>query len=303
LESFLKKLKVLSLFSGVGGTEILLDKNKFDIIAHSEIMPLAISVLKYHYPNVPNLGDVRNIKSEDLPKYNLLLGGTPCQNLSYQGDRSGLKGDKSSLFFEYLRILKDTQPEYFLWENVKGALTSNKGEDFYLILKLFKEAGYEIQNRVFSGSDFGTIQARERVFIFGKRKDIKKETSKKLDSVVYGREQYRQDQGKKIIAYSKSTRKGHYDYRIRQDGLINTLTTGIGCVGQSTANYIYEDGLLRYLTPNECEKLMTWPKDWTKFGINEDGNVFNIPERERYRLIGNGIISSISNEILEQLLF
>lgn len=300
----MKKIKILSLFSGVAGTELALNKDLFEVVAHSEIHKYASDVLKNHYSNIPNLGDIKNVKSEDLPKYNLLLGGTPCQNLSYQGDRSGLQGEKSGLFFEYLRILEDTKPEYFLWENVKGALTSNKGSDFALIIKLFKEAGYEIQYRVFNGAEFGTIQARERVFIFGERKDLKRKTSKKLDSIVYGGEEFKQAEGQKeIIAYSKSTRKAHYDYRLRTDGLVNTLTTGIGCVGQSTANYIYEDGILRYLTPNECEELMTWPKDWTKYGVNEDGERYEIPERERYRLIGNGIIATISKEILEQILF
>lgn len=297
----MKKIKILSLFSGVGGTEILLDNKKFEVVAHSEILPYANQVLKYHYPNIPNLGDIRNVKASDIPSYDLLVGGTPCQNLSYQGDRKGLQGDKSALFFEYLRVLEETKPSFFLWENVKGALTSNKGEDFQTILKLFKEAGYEIQYKVFNGAEFGTIQARERVFIFGERKGNKEKISKKLDSIVYGGEKFRQDKSKKVIAYSKSTRKEHYDYRIRTDGLVNTLTTGTGCVGQSTANYVYEDGLLRYLTPNECEKLMTWPKDWTKYGINEKGEKINIPERERYRMIGNGIISSIPKEILDQL--
>lgn len=299
----MKKIKALSLFSGVGGTEILFNKEKIQIVAHSEILPYADAVLKYHYPNIKNLGDVCKIKSENLPKYDLLLGGTPCQNLSYQGDRSGLKGSKSALFFEYLRILKETQPKFFLWENVKGAITSNKGEDFSLITKLFEEAGYEIQYKLFNSKDFGTIQARERVFIFGKRKGIKTKISKKLDSIIYGGKKYKQDKSKEIIAYSKSTRKSHYDYRLREDGLLNTLTTGIGCLGQSTANYVYENGILIYLTPEECEVLMTWPKNWTKYGVDKEGNVFEIPTRERYRLIGNGIVSTISKEIIEQLIF
>lgn len=296
----MKKYKILSLFSGAGGTELCLDK-RFEVIAHSEILPYANALLKYRFPNIPNLGDISKVQSKDIPKYDILMGGTPCQNLSYQGNREGLSGSKSSLFFEYLRILKETKPDFFLWENVKGALTSNKGEDFKLIIKLFTEAGYEIEYNVFNAKDFGTIQARERIFIFGKRKDVKEKTRKKLDSVVYGGKQFRQSKGKKIIAYSKSTRKNHYDYRIRTDGLINTLTTGIGCVGQSTANYVYEEGILRNLEPEECEELMTWPKLWTKYGII-NGETILIPERERYRLIGNGIVSNISSEILNQLL-
>lgn len=297
----MKTIKALSLCSGAGGTEILLD-SRIQVIAHSEINEAARSILRFHHPQVPILGDMKKISALHLPKFNLLLGGTPCQNLSYQGNRKGLKGDKSSLFYEYLRILKEGKPEYFLWENVKGTLTSNGGEDYKIIQTLFKEAGYEIQSRLFNAKDFGTIQARERIFIFGTRRGLKKNISRKLDSVIYGGEKYIKDKGKKIIAYSKSTRENHLDYRLREDGLVNTLTTGKGCAGQSTANYIYKNGYLRFLNPNECEKLMTWPQDYTKYGINQKGEKIIISDNQRFKAIGNGIVSTIPQAIIEQLI-
>lgn len=299
----MKKVKILSVCSGAGGSELSLNKDRYEIIAHSENNLHASQVLNFHYPDIHNFGDIRNITKNNIKKFDLLIGGTPCQNLSYQGNRKGLSGSKSSLFYEYHRLLVECKPNYFLWENVKGALTSNNGEDFKIILHMFKEAGYEIQYRIFNAKDFGTIQARERIFIFGVKKGAEKKHIKELDSVVYGGKEFKEIKKGKIIAASKSTRRKHYDYRIRTDDLVNTLTTGIGCTGQSTWNYILdESGLLRYLTPIECEQLMCWPKNWTKYSRKASGEIFETSERERYRMIGNGIVPTIVSEILDQII-
>lgn len=119
-------MNVLSLFDGMSCGQIALDRigMKVDNYFASEIKKHAIEVTKHNFPNTKHIGDVTKVKSEDLPKIDLLIGGSPCQNFSIartgQGlERDGYHGDKSSLFFEYVRLLKDCNPKYFLLENVK----------------------------------------------------------------------------------------------------------------------------------------------------------------------------------------
>jgi site-specific DNA-cytosine methylase len=111
---------VLSLFDGISCGQIALKRAgiKVDKYYASEIEPNAIKVTQHNFPNTIQLGDVRNIKAEDLPKIDLLIGGSPCQTFSQAGERTGFDG-KSGLFYEFLRLLKEVDPTYFLLENVK----------------------------------------------------------------------------------------------------------------------------------------------------------------------------------------
>lgn len=117
----MKAINVLSLFDGMSCGQIALEKAgiKVDNYFASEIKKHAIECTQHNYPNTIQLGDVTKLKSENLPKIDLLIGGSPCQDFSRANSvRDGLKGSKSSLFFEYIRLLKELKPTYFLLENV-----------------------------------------------------------------------------------------------------------------------------------------------------------------------------------------
>jgi DNA (cytosine-5)-methyltransferase 3A len=114
-------MNVLSLFDGMSCGQQALERAgiKVDKYFAAEIKPHAIKVTQHNYPNTIQLGDVRNIKATDLPKIDLLIGGSPCQDFSQANkERKGLQGEKSSLFYEYLRLLEECNPKYFLLENV-----------------------------------------------------------------------------------------------------------------------------------------------------------------------------------------
>lgn len=122
-------MNVLSLFDGMSCGQIALERAgiKVDKYFASEIKPHAIEVTQHNYPNTIQLGDVKNVLAKDLPKIDLLIGGSPCQDLSQANkEKLGLDGDKSGLFYEYLRLLRETKPKYFLLENV----AMNKSEYF-----------------------------------------------------------------------------------------------------------------------------------------------------------------------------
>ena len=161
-------MKVFSLFSGVGGFEMGLPPD-YEVIGFSEIDKYASQVLKYRYPNVKNYGDIKKINWSEIPDFDLLTGGSPCQDFSIAGKRVGIDGARSGLVWEYLRCLKEKRPRYFIWENVKGVMSSRSGWDFANILTAFSEAGYSLWWQVLNAKDFGVPQNRERIFVIGFR--------------------------------------------------------------------------------------------------------------------------------------
>lgn len=166
-----KKMKAFSLFSGVGGFEIGA-KDYFETIGFSEIDKYANQVLKYRFPNVINYGDVKNIDWSSIPDFDIVWGGSPCQDFSIAGKRAGIEGARSGLVWEFIRCLEEKKPQYFIWENVKGVMSSRSGWDFANIISAFSEAGYSLWWQVLNAKDFGVPQNRERIFVVGYRLDI-----------------------------------------------------------------------------------------------------------------------------------
>lgn len=138
-------MNVLSLFDGMSCGQIALNRVgiKYDKYYASEIKPIAIKVTQHNYPDTVQLEDVVGVRGEDLPKIDLLMGGSPCQDFSIArvvnegelGERKGLKGDKSRLFYEYLRLLEELKPKYFLLENVRMDAESEAQLNEYLGVK------------------------------------------------------------------------------------------------------------------------------------------------------------------------
>jgi len=165
------KLKIFSTFSGIGGFELgienALGKENIEIVGISEIDKYAVNIYEKHYPKHINFGDITRIKAKDLPYFDMLCGGFPCQDLSIAGKRAGLTGKRSGLFYEIIRIAEEKQPYIILLENVKGLLNSSKGWDFANVLLEMDGIGYDIEWQLLNSKDFGVPQNRERVFIIG----------------------------------------------------------------------------------------------------------------------------------------
>lgn len=162
-------MKHFDLFSGYGGFSIAGERLGFETIGFSEIDKYASAVLNYHWPNIKNYGDIKKINWSEVPDFDLLTGGSPCQDLSIAGKRAGLEGKRSGLFYEYMRAVREKRPKYFIWENVKGALSSNSGFDFAAVLNEMAQAGYSLWWQVLNAKDFGVPQNRERIFVVGFR--------------------------------------------------------------------------------------------------------------------------------------
>ena len=212
-------------------------RSRPETIGFSEIDKYASAVLKYHWPKIKNYGDITKINWSEVPDFNLLTGGSPCQNLSIAGKRAGLGGNRSGLFYEFIRAVKEKKPKYFIWENVKGALSSNNGRDFAIVLNEMAEAGYSLWWQVLNAKDFGVPQNRERIFVVGFRDGSPREVFFERGSG--GKNIVENDTGQ----IYKQTRKLSDAFRIRStDGVSATLKGFGGGMGAKTGLYAITRG-------------------------------------------------------------
>jgi len=171
----MSKLTGVSLFAGVGGFDLAMERNGVEVVANVEIDKQCQKVLAKHFPKAKQFSDITNVKGSDLiaagfkPSRGIITGGFPCQDLSVAGKRAGLVGERSGLFWEIARLIEETKTEWFILENVPGLLTSNKGKDFGVVIGTMADIGYSLAWRVLDAQHFGVPQRRRRVFILGRR--------------------------------------------------------------------------------------------------------------------------------------
>jgi len=158
-----------SLFSGIGGFELGIGE-KGTCVGFSEVEPHAIDIYQKHFPTHKNYGDITKINAEELPDFDLLVGGFPCQSFSIAGNRGGFGDTRGTLFFDIARIIESKKPSHVLLENVRGLLTHDGGETFKTIIRTLDELGYDTEWGVFDGTDFGAGQ-RPRLFIHASHRD------------------------------------------------------------------------------------------------------------------------------------
>jgi DNA (cytosine-5)-methyltransferase 1 len=161
-------MKYLSLCSGIEAATVAWHPLGWEAVAYSEIEKFPSQVLAHHYPQTPNLGDMTKFKEWSIESnVDLLVGGTPCQSFSVAGLRKGLDDPRGNLMLTYLAIAKQHSPNWLVWENVPGVLSSNGGRDFGSFLGGLAECGYGFAYRVLDAQYFGVAQRRRRVFVVG----------------------------------------------------------------------------------------------------------------------------------------
>jgi len=160
-------MRYLSVCSGIEAATVAWHDMGWEAAAYSEIEKFPSEVLKYHYPLVPNMGDMTKYKEWEIGTIGLLVGGTPCQSFSVAGLRKGLEDPRGNLALTYVGILDKFRPKWFIWENVSGVLSSGKGRDFGSFLGAVAQLGYGFSYRVLDAQNFGVAQRRRRVFVVG----------------------------------------------------------------------------------------------------------------------------------------
>jgi DNA (cytosine-5)-methyltransferase 1 len=165
-------MKYLSVCSGIEAATVAWPN--WQPVAFSEIEKFPSQVLAHHYPDVPNLGDMTKFKEWNIDSIDLLVGGTPCQSFSVAGLRKGLDDPRGNLALVYLAIAERFKPQWIVWENVPGVLSSNRGRDFGAFLGALGQLGYGFAYRVLDAQFFGVAQRRRRVFVVGYLGDWKR---------------------------------------------------------------------------------------------------------------------------------
>lgn len=160
-------MKVGSLFAGIGGFDLGLERAGFKISWQVEIDPYCQRVLAKHWPNVQRYGDIRAIDWGTVPRVDLLCGGFPCQDLSFAGKRAGIDGERSGLWSEYVRAIRALRPRYILVENVPGLLTN---EYMGRVLGDLAQSGYDAEWDCLPASAFGAPHRRDRVWLVANTK-------------------------------------------------------------------------------------------------------------------------------------
>jgi site-specific DNA-cytosine methylase len=312
-------MKIGSLFSGGGGGDLGFTNSGHEIVFGCEIDPRARSVFRFHHPNIPIYHDVREVthdrlKADGVPFPDLIMGGSPCQDLSVAGKRAGLGGERSGLFHEQCRIADELGSEWVVWENVAGAFSSNGGEDFAAVLggltgntpivpkRGWRNAGVCVGPnrvavwRVLDAQNFGVPQRRRRVFVVaGPRTLARRVVEVLLDPESSERDSPTRGKSWEDIAASDDE-VAVFDLYF--SGAFQPMTNGL-CSSLKVASppAITRGTTSRALTPLECERLMGWPDDYTAHGITDEGNHVDIANTNRYRICGNGIVATVTEWI------
>ncbi|MBQ5563082.1 MAG: DNA (cytosine-5-)-methyltransferase [Clostridia bacterium] len=301
------RLKVASLFCGCGGTDMGLlgdftflgkyyPSNNMDIVYANDIDDNACRLFEENFGIKPDNRDIREVKSEELPDFDILTGGFPCQSFSIVAQnpkRLGIKDDRGKLFFEMCRILREKQPICFIAENVKGIMSANKKEAFPLIIEEFEKSGYTVTHSLLNAANYGVPQKRERVIIVGFRNNlginfefpnmpITEEIEyvpleKVIDTVVAEKYFFSERAVRGMMKNRETMNKGRVQ-DIKKP--CNTVGSHLAKVSlNSTDPVLMVNGRYRRFTPREVARIQSFPEQFSLVGT----------EAAQYRALGNAI--------------
>jgi DNA (cytosine-5)-methyltransferase 1 len=167
----------LDLCSGIGGGRLGLEQAGLKCVGYSDTSKLAVRtyMLMHEATDEPYYYNLKRIKTENLPSYDILIAGFPCQTFSVMGRKEGFSDDRGQIIFHLARIMEDTRPKCFLLENVKGLVTHDRGNTIRIILNELARIGYDVIYKVLTSLDYGVPQMRQRVYFVGIRKDLGKD--------------------------------------------------------------------------------------------------------------------------------
>lgn len=304
-----RKLRVASLFSGCGGTDLgmlggfkfnkkIYNKNPIEIVYANDIDNKASDIFEANFNIEVDRRDIKDVKAKEIPDHDILTGGFPCQSFSILAQnppRLGYKDEKGQLFFEILRILKRKKPSYILFENVKGLLSANQGLAFKLFLEELGYLGYECTYKVLNTKDFGVPQKRERVIIVGWKKGLKlnfefpKPTHINNETPLrvalqsdFSDKYYFSEKAVQGMKRSNKKTNGKMNKGRAQDidSPCNTVTAHLAKVTlNGTDPVLIENGKYRRFTPREVARIQSFPEKFELLGSDS----------AQYRALGNAI--------------
>ena len=304
-------MKYFSMFSGIGGFELGIERatdGKWECIGYSEIDKYSIQTYKKHFSNHKDYGNARNINPKELPDFDLLCGGFPCQSFSIAGKRKGFQDTRGTLFHEICRVVAEKKPRFLFLENVKGLLSADNGRCFATIISSLDELGYNVEWQVLNSKNFGVPQNRERVFIIG---HLRGKGGQQVFPLRKVSSEIKETDGERIMidVYNRKLRDEcptlsqpeHNSIRVAYaiDANYWKGTSEQHFLEKKTRQLVYTPKVRR-LTPTECERLQGFPDGWTKYGINEHGKEVEQSDTQRYKQLGNAVTVNVIEAIIRR---
>lgn len=299
----------IDLFAGIGGTRMGFERVGGECVFTSEWDPPCQKTYQANFGEIP-YGDITKIKEKEIPDFDILVAGFPCQPFSSIGKRQGfIHATQGTLFYDVLRIIKHKKNKSFLLENVQGLVTHDKGNTFKTILKALEGIGYKVFYKILNSSDYGVPQQRKRIYIVGfnkklfGKKDIVFEFPEGKAEKAFINDYL--EKNVKGFSISKKLQKG-YLFK-KNDGRpiildknskiqVKTLVSSYHKIQRLTGTFV-KDGEtgLRLLTENECKAIMGFPKDF----------IIPVSRTQMYRQMGNSVvvpvIEAVASEIVRTL--
>lgn len=308
-------MKVASFFAGVGGIDVGFRNAGFDIIWANEFDKHAATTYRLNFDNELVVKDIKEVEVKDIPDFDIMIGGFPCQAFSVAGYRKGFKDERGNLFFELERIFKEKKPQVIFLENVKNLVGHDGGNTFRVILESLKNDGYHVKKEVLNACEYGNLpQNRERIYIvaFLDERAYKeyefpepiKLTHTLKDYIDYNKKQddkyyYTEDscgfynELKENVKNPDTTYQWRRVYvRENKSNLCPTLTANMGTGGHNVP-IIYTPTGIRKLTPRECFNIMGFHKDYK--------HPENIANTHLYKQAGNSVVVSVIERIAKEI--
>lgn len=312
--------RVISLFAGIGGICLGFKQAGAQVIWANEIDSAACVTYRANLGSEYLVeGDIRKIDATDIPDFDILTAGFPCQAFSVAGYRKGFEDDRGNVFFEIVRILEEKKPTAILLENVKNLGSHDSGRTFKIILAELDKLGYKIKHKVLNTMEYGNIpQNRERIYIVGfqdqtaynqfefpEKVDLSNSINDLIDMSVHQHDRYYYDgsmyeeQLKAQIKRQDTVYQWRRVYlRENKNNVCPTLTANMGTGGHNVPLILDNHGI-RKLTPEECLKFQGFP-EWFSYPGNishgskykQAGNSVSVPVVER---IARNMISALNN--------
>jgi DNA (cytosine-5)-methyltransferase 1 len=308
-----KKIKTIDLFAGIGGVRLAFEKAGFHTVFANDFEPKCANTYDINF-SIPKLmiEDIKKIKPKELPNFDLLLGGFPCQPFSVAGKRQGMEDERGTLFFEIANILEERRPIGFFLENVKNLTGHNFGKTFQIILNKLNELGYDVTYAVLNSMEYGNIpQNRERVYIVGflkktglikkfefpKQLELKKNINdileKKVSALYYYNNKPLFDKLKSFIFKKNTIYQWRRKYvRENKSGVCPTLTANMGTGGHNVP-LVMDDLGIRKLTPRECARIQGFPDTY---------KLPKIADSYLYKQIGNSVSVPVVYRIAKSMM-
>jgi len=268
-----ERLTFLSLFAGIGGFELGFERAGMACEQQVEIDDNCNVVLAYHWPDVQRLEDVRDVGRCNLKSVDLVCGGFPCQDVSVAGRREGLDGERSGLWFEFIRVVEELEPKWVVVENVTGLLSSNDKRDFATVLSGLGQRGYWWAYRVLNAEYWRVPHRRRRVFVVGcLARGRAQEVLFERESSPWDTPPGRKERAQVAIPLTQVA----FD---RYNGTVSDVCPTLPSSYEGGFNHVMVG--IRRLTPLECERLQGFPDGWTA--------VNGMSDSPRYRMLGNAV--------------